>query len=265
MTEVAATAEAGAETGIADAPKGRDYEGEARKSGWAPKDEWKGDPDDWKTARQFVEYGEEKAEYDTRIERLEKSNRKAEAALKRQRDERLASLKAQKQAAVKAGNVEQVDAIDERIDAIKAEAEDDAEKSADEDSFEVVADWQLENKWYGTDKAMSDYAATISEGYANKHPGSSMKANLAYTEKKVREKFPDYDWTGKASLRKADDDTRANGHARVDGGGAFGGSGKRGKSASDLPSEAKAAADRYIKQGLYKDREAYAKDYFNEQ
>ncbi|HEX4922361.1 MAG TPA: hypothetical protein VFV92_16675, partial [Candidatus Bathyarchaeia archaeon] len=41
------------------------------------------------------------------------------------------------------------------------------------------------------------------------------------------------------------------------------GSRSRGPSARDLPAEAKAAGERFVKQGLFKDLNEYAKDYFS--
>ena len=34
------------------------YEGQAREMGWRPKDEWEGEPEKWRDAKEFVERGE---------------------------------------------------------------------------------------------------------------------------------------------------------------------------------------------------------------
>ncbi len=37
----------------------RDYEAEARSSGWLPQDQWKGPPEKWVDAEKFVQRGEQ--------------------------------------------------------------------------------------------------------------------------------------------------------------------------------------------------------------
>src|SRR5690606_35489735 len=36
-----------------------DYEAQAKSMGWVPQDEWKGDPDKWTDAQEYVERGEQ--------------------------------------------------------------------------------------------------------------------------------------------------------------------------------------------------------------
>ena len=41
------------------------YEGEAREMGWRPKEEWQGEPEKWRDAKEFVERGELYGKIDT--------------------------------------------------------------------------------------------------------------------------------------------------------------------------------------------------------
>ena len=53
-----------------------EHEVAAREKGWRPKDEWEGDPDDWRPAKQFLEWGEMRStikNQNTQIKGMKKS------------------------------------------------------------------------------------------------------------------------------------------------------------------------------------------------
>lgn len=271
MTDAVATAEAGATPAIAgdDAPKGRDYEAEARKDGWRPKDEFKGDPEDWKTARQFVEYGELKSGFEARFAKLEKMGERREAALKRQHQREMDALKEERTAAIKKGDVNAVEEIDGKMKALndddaepeKAIAKDaSAPAGSKEANQEAYADWAAENPWWNADTKMTGYAQAQSELYVKDHPGCTMKETLVHVDKKMRAKFPDYEWD--TQPEKTERKPAANAHAAVDGGGAFGGS-RRSSPLDALPNEARAQAkkDMAAYPDTYPTAEAWVKAY----
>ena len=83
MAEAAETKEASVviedptETVVADAPADDGSEAEARSSGWVPKDKWKGPPERWRPAKEFLEVR------DTVLPVVQKENK----ALKKQLEE----------------------------------------------------------------------------------------------------------------------------------------------------------------------------------
>jgi hypothetical protein len=254
-------------TAGADAPAERDFEAEARKAGWKPQEEFSGDKGRWKDARAWVEYGELRdnirkemsAEYEGRFAKLEKMSKRAQDAIKNGYESQIADLKAQKTAAVKAGNVAAVEQLDKAIDATKEAASSEGESPIEE--ADINAAFMKRNPWYGDDDDLTAQAIilsnAVSQAYTLKHkkpmPDDLM---LEAVEKKIkttpeyREKFPD----------KA-----ANAHAAVDGGSDSPGGAGPAKSPlfSKLPLEAKKMFDADVKAGTYKasEREEWAQAY----
>jgi hypothetical protein len=259
MTDDNAAGEAPADDKTAE----DDIETKARESGWRPKEEWTGKPEHWKSAETWVEHGDQKsriAKLEDQLSRVGKTTEKAIENLKRAHAKEIEGLKAQRAAIVEKGGkgaIEAVEKIDDKIDELKAETSEKIE--AEEDKHEVTAEWQLANSWFESNEDMTKYAVRISQGFNEKNPKASMKENLTYVDKKMRERFPDYDF-GKKPTKTAG----ANGHAPVDGGGVGTGPGLRkgGPTSDDLPTEAKEVGAQLVKQGLYKDMGAYAKEYW---
>ena len=245
-----------------DTASKRDYEAEAAEMGWTPKDQWKGNPDNWKDAETYVKHGEdivritksqlakvereaaeERKQFAERIARIEKMGEKTVERLRASHAKELSDLKAQRREAVKAGDVEAVDQLDEKIEKHR---EDGPEAEKPEDTKAVQEAWVAKQDWWETDEDMTAYAIGISQGILAKNPKITMAENLARTEEAMKKKYPE-----KFGLKTP---TSANGHALVDGGGAFPGAGKPKKDPlATLPAEAKAQCQRDIAAGLYKD------------
>lgn len=240
---------------------GRDYESEAREQGWRPKEEWTGKPENWKDAKTYVESGDTASRLSRMEERIEKEvaarvaklEKVTEASLKRidrAHKEELAALKASRREAVKAGNVNLVDQYDAEIEKREEEAPltDDPKKdrAAREQAFADA------NPWYGPNRKMTAFARGHSQDLANADPNLSWEDNIKQVLVAVREEFPEY----------YDKKPAANGHAAVDGGSENpGGRQRSGKSAADLPSEAKELGAMLVKSGAFKTIEDYAKEY----
>ncbi len=139
----------------AEQANGRDYEGEARKQGWKPQDEFDGPADKWRPAKEFVDRGNEdprilrsrvdkldklyegvkkqwqadlstkEKEFNARVERL---NKVSELALQRQRESYEGQIATAKRQAAAEGDVERFDQIEQHEREVKkAWAADDAE------------------------------------------------------------------------------------------------------------------------------------------
>lgn len=239
----------------------RDYEAEARKDGWVPEDEFKGDkkPSRFKTAEEFVRDGEIialKREFDDRLKRMEKSSAAAFKLLEKNHERELADLKAVRREAVKAGNVAEAERLDQVIEDKKAEAP--GKEKPDTQEARNAA-FRERNPWFQSDEDLTDFAAgksmAILQAYFNKHNKQMPDEDMfEAVEKAVKS----------SALYKAKfPEKAANGHAAVDGGSENGGPTRsNGKTAADLPPEAKKAGAKFISQGLYKDLKEYAKDYY---
>lgn len=243
----------------------RDFEAEASETGWRPKEEWTGKPDNWKDAKTWVEHGdlktsirnEVRAEYEGRFASLEKMSKRAQDAIKNGYEAQIADLKAQKTIAVKAGDVATVDKIDKAIDATKEAAKDEGESPIEEN---VNAAFKKRNTWYMDDEDLTAMAIVqsqaISQAYTLKH-GKPMpdEAMLEAVERKVKAS-PEY-------KAKFPDKSAANAHAAVDGGSDSPGAPKPSPLFAKLPPEAKAQCAKDVKAGVYKNNEAWAEAYFS--
>lgn len=198
-----------------------DDEVKAMDHGWVPKDEWKGNPDEWVPAKVFNLKGElfgriakDKAiiaELRQAVDALVDHNKKIdEVAYKRA----LADLKRDKQAALEEGDTRAVMEIDDKIEEVREEAarvkEEFEQKVAAKaapvnPTFEA---WHANNQWYLQDRVATEYANEIAQQMfqAANAAGRQVEADKLYNEvtRKVRQKFPEKFETRSPSRMKAD-------------------------------------------------------------
>jgi len=176
------------------------YEDSAREQGWKPKEEYEGDPEKWKPAKEFVERGELFGKIDSVSKEL-KETRKAlkmlqehhtkvkETEYKRAVDE----LKALQKRHLEEGNSDGYLETTELLTDLKAEQK----------SREVYAEnapatpdprfvsWVNANSWYSKDAELREYADVVGMGYANKNPNLDPEEVLQYVTAQVKARFKD--------------------------------------------------------------------------
>ena len=270
MSEETAAAEADESVDVPendDAQIDPEIEKKARSQGWAPKEEWRGDPKDWRDAEAFVKRGEEiDARLKPQLRKMEREN----AELKRDIEEfkswmpkmeQRAYERARKDIEAKMDNAVAVGDVD-TYNAAKAEmaglekevAQATKREPANNSGDAVVAAWKAENDWFDRDPDLQE-AATIIHGRLNREqPGLSLEENLEETKKRVQQMYPAK--FGIKERKTAPEVEPGRGGPR--GGGS-------GKTYDNLPAEAKAACARQIKNGLVKDRAEYVKYYFEDE
>lgn len=247
-------------------------EDKASRQGWRPQEEFKGDPDKWVPAEEFLRRGEELMPFlkanSARLEKAQEQSRKEIAELKRtirefgeyhSKTEQRAYERAMKDladkqaAAVEANDLATVQETTKEIAELTREvATKPAPKAAKQDEepgfAEALEAWEDKHaSWLGKDDAMTAAAVRFSDKLAAE--GVSKIDALPKIERMMKEAFPHkFRNANRDAPAAVAGDTRA---ARTN-----------GKSWSDLPADAKAQGDRFIKQGLIKSREDYAKDYF---
>ena len=233
-----------------------DVEADARRLGWKPEAEWRGDKSGWIDAATFMERtrtlpGHVKkleADFTDRIARLERAH---EAALKRQAEAHkaeLARVQTSMDRAIEAGDVEEARRL--RIEEARirdAQVAPQVAPQADPNKPPPeVTGWVSRNSWFTTDAVMRAAAQALAGKAAE--AGMTVAEQLAYVDREMPAQFPH------RFARKPATPT-------VDGGG-LGGAARRGKGVADLPSEARAAGERFVRDKIYKDLAEYAKDYF---
>lgn len=241
----------------------RDYEAEARQHGWTPKDDFKGDPAKWVDAETFAKRADEVMPFlkkqNTALKRemddLKRTMKQASAfyskAEERAYERALADLQARHDEAVEGGDVAGARKVLKELHELEKPASAETEEKPDTKAAQQeLADWVDENDWYINDEKRRAYAdiQAGAMGPAAEWEGGP-KAWLEELGKRVTRKFAD---------------PKPN---PVNGGGNRPGGKTAAHTFSDLPPEAKAAADKFFRNGVYGEktqaeaRAQYAKDY----
>lgn len=242
-----------------------DYEAEARKMGWSPPEEFKGDPKHQLDAETFYKRGQEmlpilRAQNKKLLSRLDSMERSAKQmgeflskTEQRAYEKALGDIRAQQEAAVESGDVEAHRAAAARLDKLEKPNAPAKEEISEEQRAEEFADWGKENKWYATNSIMQAYADSQANKLAKDKGAILDKADLDAVAEKVRAKFPEeFEDGGEAAPKPKRAMTEGAGNRQASRG---------GKTFNDLPPEARAACDKYVKQGYVKSREDYVRNY----
>jgi hypothetical protein len=279
-----------------------DYEAEARKQGWKPKEEFDGPSDKWRPAKEFVDRGNEdprilrsrvdkldklyegvkrqwqadltakEREFNARVERL---NKVSELALQRQRESYEGQIAAAKRAAVAEGDAERYDQLDQHERAVKQQwAQEDKEvlpqaqpvakpNGAAPPPAEVDG-WIKRNPWFNKDQALTDEATAYEDYLAKAKPGLSLEERLEETRKHVVNQFPHK--FGKKPGMNGNGEAR-RGASPVEGSQRSAASGDSDGGFGQLPSEARQQFKAFVKEKLFVDdaagRAKYARYYNN--
>jgi hypothetical protein len=257
-------------------------EHQARVQGWRPLEEFKGNPKLWVDAETFVEKGREIKQF-TKRENDELRRKLAEATArleeqgktieeireyhagmeKRAIEAAITRLKQEKRSALAEGNVALAGELDEEIDSLKSapsavpqKKEESKQEATQQEVHPAVVAWQRENSsWLNNpdEEDLNAYAQGLSVRLGNRRD-LSVEDRIEAMNEGLRKVFPEKFGVGSARKTAV---TAGSG----EGGGASG-SRKSNKSVAALPADARAAGERFVKQKLYPDLEAYAKEYF---
>ena len=255
---------------------------EARMFGWVPREEFRGSDEEWVDADVFVKRGKEinpilrknnellMKKLDEKAKEIDSIKASVEEFKKFQKESferkqvelevQIAELKAKKREAIAEGNGDLVVDIDDQIDEIKEaqrEAKQEAAKKPEEPakSADIPEDpslqaWLGRNQWFGQDTEMTDVANGLGASVRRQFPHLSGQAFLDKLDEKISEYFPHKVLGNKARGSAVD----SSGDVR-------GGSGSGKKSYDNLPADAKAACDRFIKNGWIKNKQEYVDNY----
>lgn len=179
-------------------PKLSAAEVQAMEQGWVPKEQWEGDPDQWRPAREFLDRGElfRKIEDQNRTikdfkKALNDLQKHHQSVRETEYKRAIEALKHQKKIALNDGDADTVVEIDDQIDLVKREQDKLRQEPVKQEAEELnpeFAAWVDKNKWYNSDEGMRGYADGIGRTLAKR--GMSPAEVLKEVEKQVRENFP---------------------------------------------------------------------------
>lgn len=184
-------------------PQQPTVEDAAREMGWRPLDEYDGDPDKWVNAQSFVDRKPLFDKIDSqnkRVKALEKSLQDQNAALREltlhhkkvaetSYKKALADLKAERRAAVRSGDHDLADQIDEQIDNLKPEEVPEITVPEPQPYTPEIQEWMTENSWYQSNKEMQAIADGF--GRAAMTRGLSTPEVLAEITRKMKDLYPE--------------------------------------------------------------------------
>ena len=265
-----------------EAPEASQFESEARAQGWVAAEEFRGSETDWVDAETFVRRGKEimpilRKNNEKLLKELGEARKIAEEARESAKEFReyqkqqfekktkdlegqLEQLKQAKRDAITQGDGDRAIAIDDAMDDLKEqrlEAKEDL-KAAEEKAKEVpqitqdpiLNTWMEKNDWFGKDSRMTGVANGLGVELRRENPSLNGQAFLDKLDSELQEMFPE-----KFGKKRTPNPMEGspNGTARPSVS-----SGK--KTYNNLPPEAKAACDKFVKQGLMT-KEAYVAEY----
>lgn len=184
------------------------YEKKARTLHWAPLEEWRGDPEDWVPAKEFVQRQKLYDRIDSLKDAIKSQKREFEADFQvvskavtemnaQAYKKALSELKTQRALAVEDRNVEAVEALDEEIQTtsdnlkVAEKASKEAPKRQTIEESADYKDWKQSNKWFDENSEMRDDAIAIGVGFAAKNPNKTEKEVYAYTTERIQKMYPE--------------------------------------------------------------------------
>lgn len=195
-----------------NAPSRQDVEARASRMGWAPRHKFRGDPDRWVDADEFIERGEQMLplalernkvldrtvqtlqrqidEQGNSIAKLVETSRRAEqVGYKRAMRE----LVAKREAAVEAGDKEGFRAAEAEIRDLGPEPEAPPPPQQRQQQPAVdpaVTAWVGRNRWFDSDPIARNAAIAALDVVQRQYPNDTMEEHLAEVEAQMREAFP---------------------------------------------------------------------------
>lgn len=173
-------------------------EAQARAQGWVSKEEWTGDPEKWKPAKEFNERGE----LFSKIDSMGKELKETKKALKMLQEHHtkvketeynraVFELKALQKKHLEEGNSDGYLETTELLTDLKAEqkAREVAAEITPQQPDPRFMEWANKNVWYTQNAEMRQYADAIGLGYAQANPGLDPEDVLRYVTEQVRGRF----------------------------------------------------------------------------
>ena len=237
----------------------------AQQSGWRPKDEWDGDPDEWVSAREFNRRGELMRKIHNQNRQIKQLDGVVNTLANQQKkifgagyEKAKRELKSQLREANKEGDDATAEVIEERLEQLETAAQQDARALNVQPTQPQVAPefepWVNRNTWFKDRPEMRAYAEVIGLRYAQDNPDATNNQVYEHITKEVKTRFPERFGTVKkqssgrpgSPVESGDNLTSNRGGPTV--------------SRVSLTAEEKDVGRTLVKRGLYKNMNEYAAD-----
>lgn len=224
----------------------------AKSMGWRPKDQFKGDPNLWKPADEYIRAGGEIQRGQSRelkdlratMDNIARTNAAiVQSTIEAEREK----LVAKYNQAVEDGDGQAAWKVGQEIHKLNGKAQQLVSPQPKVPPPEVN-DWVGRNSWFTQDPLARDLALNVAERYAQ--AGKTAEEQLQAAEREVKRVYPHLFGSSKPAPGVQPPSSRSA-SAR-----------KLGSTFADLPAEAKKIAEDMANRGVIPDKEAYAKQYW---
>ena len=255
---------------------------EAESQGWVPKERFRGNESDWVDADTFVKRGREilpilrknnenlikdlqatkdqLKEFREAAEEFKKFQRESYERKAQEYESQIREIKESRAQAISDGDGQKVNALDDALDQAKENFKEakqsvkDVVSAKDPEPTPEAIDpglqaWLDRNTWFGQDKRLTGMVNGIGESLRLEFPLLKGQAFLVKLDEVLAEEFPN-----KFGKKQSPSSRVESGSGRQSR------SGGNAQSYDNLPSEAKSACDRFVKQKLMT-REQYVADF----
>ena len=175
----------------------------AMSQGWVPKDQWKGDPNEWRPAKEFNERGELFTRIRTQSKELQELKQAMSFLTTQQQkqfqagwQQAVATLKAQRNAHLEEGNVLEAQKITDKIEEMKEQRVQTVERAQQAPAntpgpSSTFVSWHTTNPWYLQDKVLTRHADVIGLQFKEENPELTEADMLQHVARQIRKEFPD--------------------------------------------------------------------------
>lgn len=231
----------------------------AMEKGWVPEDQWNGNPEDWRPAKEYMDrssFFERISNQNREISSLKRDLELAKEHLFKIRQAQVEgsrdTLEAQKLAALEEENYARVSEIDKRLRQLDAEEQQpqQAPQQQNPEADPLFVEWVSDNPWYNTDAELRSEADAFGISYRTNNPDASPEDVFNYVTRQVRKFHPE-----KFEAPRGAAQTRSPGQATTP-------TARKGAKNTyrDLNEEQLRVGRRFVKLGVFKDIQDYVDD-----
>lgn len=242
-------------------PELSEVEVKAMEKGWVPEDQWEGNPDDWRSAKEFMDrssFFEKISNQNREIYQLKEDIRAAREHLqklhKAQGSTTVTKLEQQKVEALEQGNYDDVVKIEKEIrEAEKVSEEPEVPDAVREGANDpLFTEWLNDNPWYNDDQERRIFADSFGISFRQNNPNATPEEVYEHVTKAVKRTFPDKFNSPRteAQTTQTNNQTRPTSTKKT----------SSGFTPNDLSEDQTRVGRRFVKLGLYDNLQAYVDD-----
>lgn len=183
-----------------EAPEPTEHEKRAMEKGWVPKDQWSGDPDTWRPAKDYLDRGELIGKIMAQGRQLEELRQAVTFLSEKEKKQFVAGYeraieetKAQRNAFLREGEVLEAAELDDKLDMLKEQAREAKQairsQAAPPGPSQTFISWAERNTWYNGRDHVSKFADDKGDEFKRANPSSTESEMLEYVEREVKKEY----------------------------------------------------------------------------